>query len=281
MRSIIQASLLIVPLLASFPRPAFSQVAGASTLAGTVTDASGAIVPEARITIRNEDTDAEREVLTNSAGIYVAAFLQPGHYEVSVAKPGFGTAVRKGLTLQVGQVLTIDLVLSLAATKEEVAVTAETPVLDVEKTEVSQVVSENMVDNLPLVGRRWDNFVLLTPGVTTDGNSVSFRGISSLYNNNSVDGANNNQAFFSTPRGGSTAPYVYSLDSIQEFQVSPSNYGAEFGQAAGGIVNAITRSGSNTVHGDLFYYLRYPTLNALDPVAKAGGIDTQPVHQQQ
>ncbi|MBV8906302.1 MAG: TonB-dependent receptor, partial [Acidobacteriia bacterium] len=241
----------------------------------------GAIVPEARITIRNEDTDAEREVLTNSAGIYVAAFLQPGHYEVSVAKPGFGTAVRKGLTLQVGQVLTIDLVLSLAATKEEVAVTAETPVLDVEKTEVSQVVSENMVDNLPLVGRRWDNFVLLTPGVTTDGNSVSFRGISSLYNNNSVDSANNNQAFFSTPRGGSTAPYVYSLDSIQEFQVSPSNYGAEFGQAAGGIVNAITRSGSNAVHGDLFYYLRYPSLNALDPVAKAGGIDTQPVHQQQ
>ena len=165
------------------------------------------------------------------------------------------TVVHKGLTLQVGQTLAIDLGLSLLTAQETVAVTGEAPIVDMEKTEVSEVVSQNMVENLPLVGRRWDNFVLLTPGVTTDGNSVSFRGISSLYNNNSVDGANNNQAFFSSPRGGSTAPYVYSLDSIQEFQVSPSNYGAEFGQAAGGVVNGITKSGGNAVYGDLFYYL--------------------------
>jgi outer membrane receptor protein involved in Fe transport len=274
------APLAAAILLAAFPRMVFCQTAGAGTLTGTVTDTSGAVVPEAHVVAHNEDTGADREVSTNGAGIYVAAFLPPGHYEVSATKPGFVKVLRKGLTLQVGQILTIDLGLSLQSTQEELAVTAEAPVVDTEKTEVSQVVSQNMVENLPLVGRRWDNFVLLTPGVTTDGNSVSFRGISSLYNNNSVDGANNNQAFFSTPRGGSTAPYVYSLDSIQEFQVSPSNYGAEFGQAAGGIVNAITRSGGNAVHGDLFYYLRYPALNALDPVAKAGGIYTQPVHQQ-
>ena len=131
------------------------------------------------------------------------------------------------------------------------------------------------------MGRRWDNFVLLTPGVTTDGGLVSYRGISGLYNNNSVDGANNNQAFFSEARGRSTAPYVYSLDSIDEFQVSSSNYSAEFGQAAGGVVNAVTKSGTNQLHGDLFYYLRYPSLNALDPVNKAAGVYTQPVHQQQ
>jgi hypothetical protein len=97
---------------------------------------------------------------------------------------------------------------------------------------MSQVVNSDLVTNLPIVGRRWDNFVLLTPGVTTDGALVSYHGISGLYNTNLVDGANNNQAFFSGARGGSTVPYVYSLDSLQEFQVPSDSYSAEFGQAA-------------------------------------------------
>ena len=173
----------------------------------------------------------------------------------------------------------------MKSTQETVTVTGQGPVIDPEKTEQSEVVDQNLVSNLPTLGRRWDNFVLLTPGVTSDGALVSYRGISGLYNNNSVDGANNNQAFFSEARGRSAAttgvPYIYSLDALQEFQVSTSNYSAEFGQAAGGVVNAVTKSGSNNLHGDLFYYLRYPSLNALDPINKANGILTQPVHQQQ
>lgn len=231
--------------------------------------------------VHNQSTGADQSVTTNGNGIFFAAFLQPGSYDLTVSKPGFATVVRKDLTLQVGQTLTIDFQLPIETTQQTVTVNAQAPAVDIEKTDVSQVVSENMINNLPLVGRQWTNFVLLTPAVSTDGNSVSFRGISSLYNNNMVDGADNNQAFFSSPRGGSVVPYVYSLDSIQEFQVSASSYSAEFGQAAGGIVNAITKSGGNAVHGDLFYYLRYPSLNALDPVAKAAGIYTQPVHQQQ
>jgi outer membrane receptor protein involved in Fe transport len=273
--------LLLTALVASFPLRAPAQTAGAGSLTGTLTDSSGAVVPSATVTVHSDNTGADRSVTSNGDGIYFAAFLQPGSYDLTVSKPGFATMLRKGLTLQVGQTLTVDFQLPLQATNETVTVTAQTPIVDVEKTEESQVVSENLVDNLPLVGRNWENFVLLTPGVSTDGGSVSYRGISSLYNNNMVDGANNNQAFFSTPRGGSTAPYVYSLDSIQEFQVSASSYSAEFGQAAGGMVNAITKSGGNDLHGDLFYYLRYPSLNALDPIAKAAGIYTQPVHQQQ
>lgn len=261
--------------------PAHAQTAGFGALTGTLTDSSGAVVPLASIVVKSDETGDQRSAITNGDGIYFTPFLQPGDYELTASKTGFATVVRKGLTLHVGQTLTIDFQLPLQAAKETVTVTGQTPIVDVEKTEVSQVVSENLVENLPLVGRQWQNFVLLTPGVSPDGGSVSFRGISSLYNNNMVDGANNNQAFFSTPRGGSTAPYVYSLDSIQEFQVGTSNYSAEFGQAAGGIVNAITKSGGNAVHGDLFYYLRYPSLNALDPVSKAAGITTQPVHQQQ
>ncbi len=134
-----------------------------------------------------------------------------------------------------------------------------------------------------MVARRWENFVLLTPAVTTDGTSglSSFRGISGLYNGNSVDGANNTQAFFSEARGRAIiVSYVYSPDSIREFEVSASNYSAEFGQAAGGVVNAVTKSGTNNLHGDLFWNLRYPDLNALDPLGKSKGIFTQTVHQQ-
>jgi outer membrane receptor for ferrienterochelin and colicin len=143
----------------------------------------------------------------------------------------------------------------------EVTVTGATPVVDPDKTEVSQVVSESAVENLPISGRRWDTFVLLTPNVTTDGTSgmVSYRGISGLYNSNTVDGANNNQALFSEARGRAVSgSYVYSLDSIREYQVTASNYSAELGQAAGGVVNALTKSGANDFHGDLFCYLHYP-----------------------
>src|SRR5207247_5145547 len=136
---------------------------------------------------------------------------------------------------------------------ETVTVTGEQPVVDREKTEVSQVISQTAIENLPIAGRRWDSFVLLTPNVTTDGGTglISYRGISGLYNSNSVDGANNNQAFFSEAKGRTSLPYVYSMDSIQEFQVSSSDYSAELGQAAGGVVNAVTKSGTNAVHDHL------------------------------
>ncbi len=265
--------------------PAHAQTAAAGTITGTLTDPSGAAVPGARVVVHNSDTGVDWSTTTNGAGIYSATFLQPGNYEVTVTKPGFAKVVRQGLTLEVGQTLQVELQLPVQTAQQTVTVIGGAPVVDTEKTEQSQVVDENLVNNLPIVGRRWDNFVLLTPGVTTDGALVSYRGVSGLYNNNMVDGANNNQAFFSEARGRSAAttgvPYIYSLDAIQEFQVTASDYSAEFGQAAGGVVNAVTRSGTNDLHGDLFYYLRYPTLNALDPVNKANGILTQPVHQQQ
>src|SRR5208283_168952 len=120
--------------------------------------------------------------------------------------------------------------------------------------------------------------------VTNDGTSglVSYRGISGLYNSNTVDGDNNSQAFFSEARGrANSGAYVYSMDSIKEYQVTSSGYSAELGQAAGGVVNAVTKSGSNAIHGDLFYYLRYPSLNALDSYPKSQGNYNKPIHQWQ
>jgi hypothetical protein len=275
---------LAVALLALLPGGAMAQTAGSATITGTVTDASGAVVPAVNITIRNADTGIERQTQTSDAGLYTAAFLPPGNYTVQAAKAGFSTVLRKDLTLQVGQTLAINLSLSVQATQQEVTVTGEAPVVDPEKTERSQVVSEGAVENLPVSGRRWDTFVMLTPNVTNDGTSglVSYRGISGLYNSNTVDGANNNQAFFSEARGrANSGAYVYSMDSIKEYQVSASNYSAELGQAAGGVVNAVTKSGTNDFHGDLFYYLRYPTWNALDPFPKSQGNYNQPIHQWQ
>jgi hypothetical protein len=261
--------------------PVFAQTAGSGTITGTVTDPAGAVVAGASVVVHSTDTGADRTTTTNDSGIYSATFLQPGHYEITTAKPGFTKVDRKGVLLEVGRTLEIDFSLTVQSGTESVTITSESPVVDADKTEVSEEVSKNLVQNLPIAGRRWDNFVLLTPGVTTDGGLVSYRGISGLYNNNSVDGANNNQAFFSEARGRSTVPYGYSLDSLQEFQVSAADYSAEFGQAAGGVVNAITKSGTNAFHGDLFYYLRYPTLNALDSYNKSQGIYTQSTHQLQ
>ncbi len=271
-----------VLLSSSFAGRALAQTAAAGTITGTVTDPSGASVPDASLVIHNADTGVDRTVTSNGAGVYTAAFLQPGHYEFTVTKTGFAKLVRKDLSLQVGQTLTIDFSLPVEAAQQTVEVTAEAPVVDTEKTEQSQVVSATAVGNLPIAGRRWDSFVMLTPNVTNDGTSglVSYRGISGLYNSNTVDGANNNQAFFSEARGrANSGAYVYSMDSIREYQVSASNYSAELGQAAGGVVNAVTKSGTNDLHGDLFYYLRYPTWNALDSFPKSRGTYSQPIHQ--
>jgi hypothetical protein len=275
---------------------AIAQTSGAGSITGTVTDANQAAIPGAQVSVTDVDTGVVHAFTSNDAGIYTAPFLQPGHYKVGATASNFGKVEESGITLLVGQTLTIDLVLKVNATDTTVEVSATAQILDVSKSEVSQVVDSQLVSNLPVNARNWSDFVLLTPNVTQDGGSglVSFHGISGLYNQNYVDGANNNQMLFSEARGrASGAPYVYSIDSIKEFQAETSNYSVEFGQAAGGQVNAITKSGTNSLHGDLFYFLRYPTLNALDPFTKYSAIAnpptpaaakfllTQPTHQQQ
>jgi hypothetical protein len=281
-----------VVLAVSAALPVTAQTAATGTISGTVTDVSGAIVPNASVTVINTDTGATRALNANSAGEFTSTFLQPGHYEVIAAGAGFGKVDRKNLVLTVGQVLSVDVALPAASATTEVTVTDASPLIDTDKVQVSQTVSQELVSNLPVNGRRYDNFVLLTTNVVPDGNSglISYRGISGLYNTNLIDGANNQQAFFSEARGrGIGAPYVFSQDSIKEFESSTSGYSAEFGQAAGGQINAISKNGTNAIHGDLFYYLRYPTLNALDPLTKFNGRQPganpallQPaIHQQQ
>ncbi len=291
-RGVFSGILFCLSLVVLLALPARSQTAGAGTITGTITDSSQAVIPGANVTVTDTDTGIVHTYTANSAGIYVAPFLQPGHYRVNASGAGFGAVEARNLNLLVGQTLTIDLTLAVQSAATTVEVSSDTPILNVEQTEVSQVVDQAIIQNLPVNGRNWSDFVLLTPNVVADGSSglVSFHGMSGLYNQNYVDGANNNQMLFSEARGRSSgAPFVYSLDAIKEFQAEASNYSAEFGQAAGGQVNAITKNGTNDLHGDLYYYLRYPSLNALDPYSKWAALYnhgnpfllTQPIHQQQ
>jgi len=280
-RHILCGALLCLSLLMT--APARAQDAGFGSITGTITDQKGAVVAGATVTVIQTDTGISRQLVSTSAGSYAATFLKPGRYEVLVAASGFAKVDRKGLTVLVGQAVDADIELPVASTEATVTITGEAPLIDTEKVGTSQEIGQELVSNLPVNGRRYDNFVLLTPNVTPDGSSglISYRGISSLYNTNLIDGVNNNQAFFAEARGRATgAPYVYSSDSIQEFQSASGPYSAELGQAAGGQINAITKSGTNAFHGDLFYFLRYPELNALDPYGKSHNVFTQPVHQQ-
>jgi hypothetical protein len=260
---------------ASAALSANGQTAALGGIAGIVRDATGAVVSGASVTITDVQTGASRTTQTDSEGHYAAGFLQPDTYEVVIGGGTFGKVDRKGVPVTVGATVSVDVTLPAASVTTDVNVTADEALVDTEKVEGSQVVDQQIVSNVPVNSRRFESFVLLTPNVIPDGNTglIGFRGISGVYNSNIVDGANNNQQFFSEARGRSIgAPYVFPVDAISQFESSATGYSAELGGAAGGIINAITKSGGNSFHGDAYEYYRTPGFNALDPLNKYNGI---------
>ena len=279
---------LMVGVLCVTSRVAFAQAsAGTGSISGAVTDPSGAVIPEVEVTVRNVGTNAARVVQSNEAGRYEVVALQPGQYEVKASKSGFANLVRTGITLAVGARAVVDLAMSVSTTVETLTVSENTAVVETDKTEVSTVINLNDMMNLPLNGRRWDFFVMTTPGATNDGayGLISFRGISGLYNNNMIDGMDNNQAFFSEAKGRTRLAYGISSEAIQEFQVGTSNFSAQYGRSAGGVVNAVTKSGTNQLHGTFFYFIRDDSLNAANsisaPALTALGLAPKPKDRRQ
>jgi carboxypeptidase family protein/TonB-dependent receptor-like protein len=248
---------------------ASAQTAATGNIEGVVTDATGAVLPGVSVVVKNTETNVQRELITDGEGRYRAQALQPGTYQVTATLSGFQAKPIDGVVVQVGQTYGVDVHMRPAGVAEEVTVVGESPLVDTSRTDVSNVVGEAAISNLPVTGRRWENFVLLSPGVTNDGNFglVSYRGISGLYNNNTVDGVDNNQAFFSEARGRTRTSYTISQAAIKEFQVGVSNFSAEFGRAAGGSVNAVTKSGTNNFRGEGFYYFRNDALQSREPFA--------------
>jgi hypothetical protein len=236
-------------------------------IGGAVTDQSGAVVPNATVGSRNLGTGSNSSGVTDGSGRYMLIHLQPGQYSLEITGSGFGAFKVTNITVEVGRVTTIDASLSIKTMTETVVATAELPVITADRADFTTNINATTIDNLPINGRRWSTFALSTPGAVPDGGFglVSFRGISGLLNNNTVDGADNNQAFFSEERGRTRISYSTSEAAIQEFQINTSNYSAEYGRSAGGVVNAVTKSGSNQLHGQAFWYDRTSDLGAINP----------------
>jgi hypothetical protein len=258
-------AVLLVTFLAVSGASAQSTTDGA--IGGTVTDPSGAVVPNATVSSRNLGTDAASSGVTDGSGRYLLIHLQPGVYSMEISGTGFSAFRATSITVEVGRVTTIDAQLSVKAMAEVVVATAELPVITTDRADFSTNINQTTIENLPINGRRWSFFALQTPGAVPDGGFglVSFRGISGLLNNNTVDGADNNQAFFSEERGRTRISYSTSEASIQEFQVNTSNYSAEYGRAAGGVVNAVTKGGTNQIHGQAFWFDRNSDWGAINP----------------
>ena len=238
-------------------------------IGGVVQDPSQAVVPAATVTAQNKATNATASTQTDANGRYTIIHLQPGHYDVEVKSPGLTPSKQINVVVEVGRVTTVDVALAVAGTAESVMVSDEAPVVNTDQQDFAINLNQTSINNLPINGRRWFSFALSTPGTVTDGGfgDISFRGISGLLNNNTVDGGDNNQAFFSEEKGRTRIAYSTSQESIQEFQVNTAAYSAEYGRAAGGVINAVTKSGTNDIHGGVFYFNRDNTFGAYTPFA--------------
>jgi hypothetical protein len=264
---------LIMVLMLALASVAFAQVGNQGSIGGTVVDPSNAVIAGATLTATNQATGVSFTTQTNQDGLYYFAVLPVGTYDLRIEKQGFTPSVTKDITVNVGSKLTIDLKLAVSAAAETVNVSAETPLVETSRTNVSSTVDSNSVANLPVNGRNFIDFVLLTPGVTRDVRTgdISFGGQRGTLNSLTVDGADDNNTFFgqTTGRTGSgRAPYQFSQDAVQEFQVNSNGYSAELGRAGGAVINVVTKSGTNTLHGTGFEFYRDRGLAANDPIVK-------------
>lgn len=235
------------------------------TIQGTVLDANGAAVPAANVEIKNIDTNFTRNLVTDDDGRFIVLTLPPGRYTVTVAKPGFATMVVEKADLTVGQALNLPVAMKVSGVDERVTITA-TPTVDTLKTESSTTLNETTVSNLPILGRKFEDLLTLTPGVSIvqgpDGDEITFAGQRGVFNNVTLDGGDYNNGFFGEQLGGQRAAIDIPLDAVKEFQVVATGASAEFGRTAGGVINVITKSGTNEVHGSLFHFQRLEALTA-------------------
>lgn len=242
-----------------------AQTAVDGAIGGTVSDATGAVVSGSTVTVHQISTNAEQTATTDNSGYFRVIHLQPGAYNVTVTASGFETFRSTNVTVQVGLLTAVDARLSAGATSQTVEVTGTAPLVNTNSPDFSGVIEQETLHNLPVSNYRWSSYALLTPGVLNDSSGyglLSFRGQSTLLNNVTIDGTDDNQAYFSEERGRTRAGYSTAKASVQEFQVNTSNYSVEYGRSAGGIVNSVTKSGSNAFHGEGYYYDRDSAWNA-------------------
>ena len=269
-------------ILAILPKSLSAQaVIAVAQLNGTVRDASGAVVPNAAVSLRNLDTNRTYTAMSDASGYYIVPNLPPGPYELSISFTGFEKFVQSGVRLTVGQAATVDVTLAVQGRREQVDVILQTPPIEPTRTELSTAIATQQIASLPISGRLFTDFALLTPGVTTGRTSVgstitefevtrvSFAGMRDLSNLVTVDGADHINTATGSQRA--TPPQ----ESVQEFRVVNNSFGAEYGRALGGIVNIVTKSGTNSFHGSVYNYFQNNALNArslLQPEPQANAL---------
>ncbi len=232
---------------------------------GTVLDAQGGVVAGASVEARNADTGFARTLTTDADGRFVFLQLPPGRYTLTVSKQGFATLVQENLDLTVGQAISLTLGMKVSQLQERITISAA-PTIDTVKTESSSTLNELSVSTLPVLGRKFEDLLTLTPGVSItqgpDGDEINFAGQRGIFNNISLDGGDYNNGFFGEQAGGQRAAIDIPLDAVKEFQVVATGASAEFGRSAGGVVNVISKSGTNNVHGSLYHFQRLEALTA-------------------
>src|SRR6202047_1170068 len=263
-----------ISLVVSLPLQA--QVAG-GTLSGTITDASGAVVPSAEVEIKNSATGITKTITTSTEGYYTAPNLLPGSYEVAVSAAGFDTEIKKGIVINVGSQPVFNLVFAVGVVVNLVEVSTDAPTVQLTSSEISATVNATTVRELPLNGRSWTDLAALQPGVATIqtqpnlvsgsdrgnrgfGQQLTISGARPQQNNYRLDGVSLNDYANGAP--GSVLGGSLGVDAIQEFSVLTSNYSAEYGKTSGGVVNAVTRSGTNQFHGSAYEFIRNSALDA-------------------
>ncbi len=241
-----------IMLALAAPAAAQSQIATA-VIEGVVVDSSGGVLPGVEVEVRNVETNFTRSLTTDAEGRFVALQLPPGRYTATFSLSGFATIVQENVVVTVGQSARLNTEMRPSGVAETITVTTQTPIVDLTRTAASTTLDETTIGTTPILGRKFEDLLTLTPGVSVtqgpDGDEINFAGQRGVFNNISLDGGDYNNGFFGEQVGGQRAAIDITLDAVKEFQVIATGAPAEFGRTAGGVVNVITKSGTNELRG--------------------------------
>ena len=235
------------------------------TVQGDVVDEKGGSVAGATVEAKNLDTNFTQTETANADGHFAFLSLAPGRYTLTISKSGFATVLQQNVNLTVGQTINIPVTMKVSSVAQQIVVT-DVPVVEVTKTESASTVDELSVATTPVLGRKFEDLLTLTPGVSItqgpDGDEININGQRGIFNNISLDGGDYNNGFFGEQMGGQRAAVDITLEAVKEFQITASGANAEFGRSAGGVINVVTKSGTNNWHGAAFEYFRTEGLTA-------------------
>ena len=275
MRKVTQIVLVTVLLFSYAVRQLHAQTTAQIT--GAIVDAQNAAVAGASVVVTSVDTGITQTAKTNSLGVYTVTFLKPGPYKVDITATGFTSVSRTGVVLEVGQTATLNFDLHVGGNVETVTVSDSTPLLDISSDAIGGVVEPAQVENLPMLGRNSNALMVLEPGVISTRQTTENPVLESHYQFFSINGSRPDQSKFTLDGGNDTnlafngPEYTPQVEEVQEYRVETSNFGAETGNSAGGIVNIATKTGTNQFHGSLFEYLRNDDFSANDFFSNRAG----------